>query len=329
MSAIRTVLAPVLTLALLAAPLLADAQPARKTARVGWLGWIGTPEGSPRSVPLEGLRSGLRDRGWVEGENLVLDVRTGEGGQARDLAAELVRSKVDVIVAQGPMVFGARAVAGSIPVVFGINGDPVEAGLVASLSRPGANLTGITALALELAGKRLQLLREAVPGVTRIAVLANASHPGSQAELRETQAAARRLGLSLQYVPVHSARDFDAAFEAITRGHAEAVVAFPDTLINRQAKAIAEFAGRRRIPAVSGWAEFAAAGNLMSYGPNLREFYRHMAVYVDKLLKGARPADLPVEQPTRFDLVINVKAARALGLSIAPSLLVQANDIIE
>lgn len=181
------------------------------------------------------------------------------------------------------------------------------------------------------AGPRVSLLvgKEGVPGITRVAAIGNQAHPGVQTELKESEAAAQRLGLTLQYFPVYSVRDFDVAFEAIARDGAQALIAFPDTLINHQAKPIAEFAARRRIPAVSGWAEFAHAGNLMSYGPNLLDFHRHTAVYVDKLLKGARPADLPVEQPTRFELVINLKAAKTLGLNIPQSLLVQANEIIK
>jgi putative ABC transport system substrate-binding protein len=213
--------------------------------------------------------------------------------------------------------------------VFGINGDPVEAGLVASLARPGGNLTGITALTLSLTGKRLEMLKEARPGLVRVAALANASHPGVQAELRESRAAAARLGLALQYVPVSSAKDFDAAFAAIAAEGAQALLAFPDTLMNAQARVIADFALQRRLPTVSGWAEFTQAGNLMSYGPNLHAFYRHLAGPVDKLLRGAKPADLPVEQPTQFELVINLKTAKALGLAIPPSLLLRADEVIQ
>lgn len=283
---------------------------------------------SPSSVPLEAFRSGLVDRGWQEGKNVVIEIRAGDGSRARDLATELLRSGVDVIVAVGPMVFGARAVASDIPIVFSINGDPVEAKLVASLSRPGANVTGITALSAELAGKRIELLKEIVPRVVRVAAIANQSHPGVKTEYNASQAAAQSLGLTLQWFPVYSAGDFDATFDAIVRDGAGAVVAIPDNLINQQAALIAEFAARRRLPTVSGWAEFAEAGNLMSYGPNLRAYHRHVAAYVDKLLKGARPADLPVEQPTQFELVVNLKTARALGLSVPQSVLLRADRAI-
>jgi putative ABC transport system substrate-binding protein len=284
---------------------------------------------SASSVPLEAFRSGLVDRGWQEGKNVAIEVRVGDGSQARDLATELLRTGVDLIVALGPMVFGARAVAGDIPIVFSINGDPVEAKLVASLSRPGANLTGITALSAELAGKRLELLKEIAPRVDRVAAIANQSHPGVKIEHNASHAAAQVLGLTLQWFPVYSAGDFDATFDAIVRDGAGAVVAIPDNLINQQAVRIAEFAARQRLPTVSAWAEFAEAGNLASYGPNLRAYHRHVAAYVDKLLRGARPADLPVEQPTQFELVVNLKTARALGLSVPQSVLLRADRAIE
>jgi putative ABC transport system substrate-binding protein len=280
-------------------------------------------------VPLDAFRSSLLERGWQEGKNLIIEVRSGDGNQARDLTAELLRSDVDLIVAQGPMVFGARAVAGVIPIVFGINGDPVEAKLITSLARPGANLTGLTALSTELSGKRLELLKETVPHVVRVAAIANQAHPGVQTEYKASHDAAQQLGLTLQWFPVYSAGDFDTAFDAIVRARAEAIVAIPDTLINQQAKFIANFAARRRISTISGWAEFTEAGNLMSYGPNLRGFYRHVAVYVDKLLRGARPADLPVEQPTEFEFVVNLKAAKTLGLSVPQSVLLRANRTIK
>jgi len=313
-------------LALVCAPGIADAQPAGKTARVGWLA-VGH---SANTAFLEAFREGLRERGWIEGKNFTIDARWGTAAASRELAAELVQSKVDVLVTQGPMVFGAKAVAaGAIPVVFGFSGDAVEAKLVTSLARPGANVTGVGLLGFELVGKRLEVLKEALPRITRVAILANPAHPGEQEELRASQAAARRLGLALQYVPVGSVRDFDAAFEAIAREKAEAIVAFPDGLIIAQARAIADFATKLRIPAVSGWAEFAAEGNLMTYGPDLRESWRHVAGYVDKILKGAKPADLPVELPTKLELVVNLRTAKTLGLTLPPSLLVRADRIIE
>lgn len=316
------------TLGLLAIPLPSRAQNAREIARIGWLGWTGGAGASPSLVPLQAFRSGLADRGWQEGKNLFLEIRAGDGGRARDLTTQLLRSEVDVIVAQGPMIFGARAVAGGVPIVFNINGDPVEAKLVASLSRPGANVTGVTALSAELAGKRVALLKEAVPAVVRVAAIANQAHPGVQTEYKASQAAAQQLGLMLQWFPVYSLGDFDTTFDAIVRDGAGAIVAIPDALVNQQANVIAEFAARRRLPTISGWAEFAEAGNLMSYGPNLRGFFRQVAVYVDKLLRGAPPADLPVEQPTEFELVVNLDAAKRLGHRVPQSVLLRADRTI-
>jgi putative ABC transport system substrate-binding protein len=310
-----------------AAPLAADAQQPGKTARVGWIALSGGPTRAQR----EAFLRGMRERGWTAGQNLAVEDRWGEREQARDFAAELVRLKVDVIVTQGPMVWGARAEAGSVPVVFGFSGDPVEAKLVASLAHPGGNLTGVTFLSLELAGKRLELLKEALPRLSRVAILANPEHPGERAELRESEVAAGQLGLKVQYVPVRTVGDFDAAFNAMERERAEAIAAFPDLLVMRQAKAIAAFAAKRRIPAVSGWPEFAEAGNLMTYGPKLEESYRNIANYVDKILKGRKPADLPVEQPMRFELVINLKAARAVGIRFPQTIpiLIRADQVIE
>lgn len=314
---------------LLTVPLVSTAQKAGKTARVGWLGWTGGGGWSDSEGALEAFRSGLLDRGWQEGKNLIIDIRAGEFDRAPDLAKELLQSDVDVIVAQAGMLFRMRAVAGAIPIVFSISGDPVEAKLVASLSRPGGNLTGITTLSTELSGKRLQLLKETLPRLARVAAIANQSHPGVQAEYKAGQVAAQQLGLTLQWYPLYSVRDFDTAFDAIVRDGAEAIVAIPDTLVNQQAKLIADFAARRRMPAISCWAEFAEVGNLMSYGPTRRGFYRHVAVYVDKILRGARPADLPVEQPTVFEFVVNLKTAKTLGLSVPQSVLLRADRVIE
>jgi putative tryptophan/tyrosine transport system substrate-binding protein len=302
------------------------AQQPVKSARVGWIA-VGP---GPQAVPanFQAFRDAMRESGWVEGQNLVVESRFGNSSQANALAAELVDSKVNVIVAQGPMTFGAKAATSTIPVVFAFSGDPVDAKLVASLARPDGNLTGVTLLSFELARKRLELLKEAFPGLARVAILANLTHPGEQAELRESQVAAERLGLRVQYLPVRTAGDFGTAFEAIEREGSEAIVAFPDLLIMSQANAIAQFAARRRIPSVSGWPEFARQGNLMTYGPGLA-VWRQVAGQVDKILKGARPTDLPVEQPTKFELVINLKTAKALGITIPQSLLQRADEVIQ
>lgn len=317
------------SLAVLLPPLAAPAQQSGKTARVGWLGDRPWPVAT--RTALETFRQGMRERGWTEGQNLGLEVRWSDGDRAlaRVQAGELVRTGADVIVAQGPMAVVARGEMPSTPIVFGFSGDPIEAKLVASMRHPGGNLTGITALSLELVGKRMALLKEALPRLTRVAVLANPGHPGVEAERRESEAAARRLGMTVQFLTCRSPAEIEAAFEAMARERAEAIVVFPDAFVNRNAPLIAEFAARRRIPAISGWAEFVEAGNLMSYGPNLRDFWHQAAMYVDRILRGARPADLPVLQPTKFEMAVNLKVARALGITIPPAVLARADQVID
>lgn len=310
----------------LVAPLAARAQPQRKVARVGW---IAVAPRARSSAFLDALREGLRERGWVEGQTYLLEVRWGARDEARDLTANLLTWKPDVLVSQGPMIHGIRAAAGVVPVVFGYSGDPVEAKFVASLAKPGGSMTGMTFLGFELVGKRLELLREAMPAITRVAILANPDHPGEQRELRESRTAAERLGMKVQYLPVARPADFDPAFDAIVRERAEAIVAFPDGLMVAQGRTVAEFSLRYRIPAISGWADFAESGNVMTYGPSLRESWRQIAAYVDKILKGAKPADLPVGLPSTFETVINLRTAKAIGLTIPASLLLRADRIIE
>lgn len=325
----RDVLAVLLGLSVFAWVAEAPAQQAGKIARVGWVDASYDSKTLPRPGQLGGLVAGLRERGWVEGKNLVMDVRIGDGNKAAEFAIDLVRNKTDVIFVSGPMVRGVSARAGPTPIVFGITGDPVEMKFVATLARPGGNLTGLTSLALDLEAKRLELLKEIAPQIKRVAVLANVLHPGFNSQLKAAQVAAQQLGLSLQIVPVRAPADFDAAFEAMTRERAEAIVAFPDGLIHRQAKMIAEYAVRSRIPSISGWLYFVEAGNLVSYGPSEYEFYRRAAAYVDRILRGARPADLPVELPTRFELMVNKTTAKALGLALPSSVLVRAEKIVE
>ena len=327
---------PIQRRTLLAAPLLgwtalpgSLAQPARPLARVGWLGWGADVTAAP-GVPLQAFRAGLRDKGWVEGQNLVLEVRgSDDRSQLPTLTEALVRVGVQVIAVQGANVFSARSAAKSTPLLFAINGDPVEAGLVQSLANPGGTLTGVTALSAELSGKRLELLHGVRPGITRLTLLANAAHPGVQTELDASHAAAQRLGVTLRYVPVRGASDFEAAFEAIAGQDTQGIVAIPDNLINLMATSIGDFAARRRLPSISGWAEFAEAGNLLSYGPDLRGFYRQLADYADRLLRGAMPADLPVVQPTRLRLVLNLRVARQLGITPPPALRLRADEVIE
>jgi len=315
---------------LVGAPGPARAQ-GRKVARVGWVGaWYSR---SGAATFLDAFRQGMRDRGYIDGQNLTIDARWMESvspDEAASITAELVRSKVDVLVAQGASIFGVKAAAGSVPVLFGYSGDPVAAKLVASLARPGGNLTGVTFLTLELAGKRVELLKEAAPRVSRLAILFNPLHIGEEEAVRESQTATQRLGLPLQPFAVHSVAEVTAALDTMVRGRINGVVALPNALIMLQRNAIAEFAVRHRVPTISGWEDFAIVdGNLMTYGPNLQEAWRYLATLVDKVLKGAKPGDLPVEQPTTYQLIINLKTAKVLGLTIPQSLMLRADRLIE
>jgi ABC-type uncharacterized transport system substrate-binding protein len=309
-------------------PRWAVAQPPT-VSRVGWLSADRAGGGSPF---FDAFREGLRDLGYVEGRNLTLDARWGEGSSERldQLAAELIQSKPHVIVTQGGPALGPVVRAGAaLPIVFAFSGDPVEAGFIDSLARPGRNLTGVMFLSLELVGKRIELLKEVMPGVSRIAILANPEHPGDQAELRASQAAAKTLGLTLEYFQARNVQELEGALTAIPRSRSQAVVVFPDAMTVRNRERIASFSATHRIPVVAGWAQFAESGSLMSYGPNLRDSYRRLATYVDKVLKGAKPAELPVELPRTVELVINLKAAKALGITVPHSVLVRADKLIE
>jgi putative tryptophan/tyrosine transport system substrate-binding protein len=322
----RRTLGLLLALALFMAPLAADAQQPKKSPRIGFLDF------SPRSSPYyEGFREGLRELGYVEEQTIALEPRFAEGKPERltDFAGELVRLNVDVITAVGGgSIHAAKSVTTTIPIVMGYSGDSVEAGFVESLARPGGNITGVSFFSSELAGKRLELLKAVVPEASRVAVLSNPAHPGEHIDWRETQVAARRLNIALQYVVVRGPRDFEDAFAQITAERADGLFVIPDALTLAHRGKIAEFAVKTRVPMMAAWSEFTKAGGLMSYGPNLRDSFRHAAVFVDKILKGAKPADLPVEQPTTFELVINLKTAQALGLTIPPSLLFQADEVI-
>jgi putative ABC transport system substrate-binding protein len=229
----------------------------------------------------------------------------------------------------GPATPYAAKSVKTVPVVFGISGDPVEAGVVASLARPGGNATGMTFFAAVLAGKRVELLKEAFPTISRIAVLANPGHPGEQLELKETQAAARALAVTVYYQTARASGDFSDAFNAISRERANALITFPDALTLSHRKEIAEFSSKNRLPSISGWSQFVEAGGLMSYGPNLADSFRRLAVFVDKILKGTKPADLPVEQPTKFELVVNLKTTEQIGLTIPPGVLARADRVVK
>ncbi len=325
----RKVFLLTVTLGVLAAPLSSEGQPPTKVPRIGLL-WTSP---LPAVSHLTGaFRQGLRELGYVDGQNIAFEVRSAEGRVERlpDLVADLIRLKVDVIVAGGtPAPLAAKRATTAIPIVMTAAGDPVGSGLVASLARPGGNITGLSILAPELGGKRLQLLKVVVPGVSRVAILWNAANPYPVLVWRETEAAAPALGVHLQSLDVRGPDDLEGAFAAATRWRAGALITVEDPLTFGQRIRIVDFAARSRLPAIYGSREFVDAGGLMSYGASFTDLARRAATYVDKILKGAKPADLPVEQPTRFELVINLKTAKALGLTIPPSVLIRADDVIE
>ena len=301
-----------------------NAQPTAKIPRIG----IIAPGKSPQ---LDALRQGLRDFGYTEGQNLLIDYRYVEGKRDRipELVAELLDLKIDIILTSGPTTPIAAKIIKGVPVVFSISGDPVEAGIVASLARPGGNATGMTFFASVLAGKRVELLKEAVPTTTRIGVLANPNHAGEAVEFAETQAAANIMSVSVQRHTAQVADDFVGAFSAIAKQRATALITFPDALTLAHRKEIADFAATQRLASLGGWSQFADAGGLMTYGPNLFNSFKRIAFYIDKILKGAKPADLPVEQPTKFELVINLKTAKQIGLTIPPNVLARADRVIK
>jgi putative ABC transport system substrate-binding protein len=314
---------------LVAAQLVTEAQPAGKVYRIGWI-TPGAP--SPSTVPvLEVFREELRGLGWAVGQNIVME-RRDAGGRLEglpDLAAELVRLKVDAIIAVSPpAIEAARDATKTIPIIMAFADDPVARGFVASLARPGGNITGLALEAGDLNAKRLELLREALPGVTRIAFLAWTASPYTVGVIEKVQGAARPLGIQLQVVGVQEAALYDAAFAAMAREHARGLFVQSNPVFFRDHRRIVALAARHRLPTLCEWREMAEAGCLMSYGANLPVLFRRVAIFVDKILKGAKPADLPVEQPTTFELVINLRTAKALGLTIPQSVLVRADELI-
>jgi len=326
----RTFMA-MLTGGLVASPFAAEAQQAAKIARIGYL----TPSLGVNPHLPEAFRQGLRVLGYVEGRNVVIEYRDAEGKLERlpALAAELVALKVDVIVAANSLaVLPAKQATKTIPIVFAVAGDPVGSGLVTSLARPGGNVTGLSVLSPELVGKRLELLTQAVPGVTRVAVLWQPGAAGERTDkdiLKGAEAAARALGVRLQIVEARGPADFDRAFSDMTRARAGALTVLTSGMFTTERRRLVDLAAKNRLPAVYGSREYVDAGGLLSYGPDLADMFRRAATYVDKILKGAKPGDLPVEQPTKFELVINLKTAKALGLTIPPSLLGRADEVIQ
>jgi putative tryptophan/tyrosine transport system substrate-binding protein len=320
-----------LILSLLVVPLAtAAAQPTKKVPRVGYLS-PGSSSDPARLRRFEAFRQGLRELGYVEGQSIAIESRWAEGTYDRfpALAADLVRLKVDIIVAVAMRASqAAQQATRTIPIVMSVVIDPLGTGLVASLARPGGNVTGLSMMAPDLVGKQLDMLKEVVPKVSRVALLWNPANPASASQLREAEAAARALGVRLQTLEARAPQEIDSAFVAMTRERAGALVVLADAVFVNQGRQIAELAAERHLPAVYPQREFAEAGGLLVYSSNPLDLERRAAVYVDKILKGAKPGDLPVEQPTTFQLVINLKAAQALDLTIPPTLLFQADEVI-
>ena len=317
----------ILALIVLAVPLAAGAEQPT-TPRIGFL-FMGSPQAG-LTPPFDAFRAGLRELGWIENENIAIEYRWAGDNPDRlpELAADLVRLKVDVIIGSTAGVRAAQRVTTSIPIIMCIADDAVRQGLVANLARPGGNITGLAAMASELAGKRLELLREATPKKSRVALLWNP--PGSYPDYsKDTQLTARALGVSLQSEEVRTADDFVGAFASILKGRAEALVVGPGQFLYSHQRRIVEFAAKNRLPSIYAWKDPVSAGGLIGYGINIPQAFRRAAYYVDKILRGIKPADLPVEQPTKFDLVINLKTAKSLGLTIPQSLLLRADEVIQ
>jgi len=326
-SAIGLIVILALAFGILAAPLALAAQPPGKVFRIGLLS-LSSPSDSGRDE----IRQGLRELGYVEGQNIVIEYRSAEGSVDRldALATDLVQGNMDVIMATGTgPTRAAQQATSTIPVIMMIGGDPVALGFVASLARPGGNITGVAGLGVELSGKRLELLKETVPGVSRIAALWNPANPITAPFLHETQAAAQSLGVELHVLEVRTPNDFEGAFAAVTSGHAEALIVIGDAFLTGQRTKIVDFAQRNRLPGMYPVREYVEAGGLMTYASSWTAMFSRAATYVDKILKGAKPADLPVEQAMKFELVINLKTAQALGITIPPTLLLQADEVLK
>ncbi len=310
----------------------AGAVRAQAPAKVRRIGLLSPFSPSDTALWHQAFRLGLRDLGWVEGKNISIEYRYAEGRSDRlpDLAADLVRLKVDVIVASASTdALAAQKATRAIPIVMVGGGDPVAIGLVESLARPGGNVTGLSPMTSELGGKRLELLKEMLPKLSRVAVLWNPQNVGSPLAWKEIQLPARQLGVQLHSLEVRSPNDFDKAFEDATRARAGALFIMPDPMFITNLKRIAGLAAKSRLPSIFQWSEFADAGGLVTYGPDRADMFRRAAAFVDKILKGAKPGDLPIEQPTKFELVINLKTAKALGLTIPQSVLLRADEVIQ
>jgi ABC-type uncharacterized transport system substrate-binding protein len=322
-------LAVLVALAVLTAPLAVRAQPVAKVSRMAFLD---SSSMAARAHLWDAFRRGLREFGYIEGRTLTVESRWADGRTERlpGLAAELVGLKPDLIVTAGaPAALAAKQATTTIPIVIMGVGDPVPLRLVASLARPGGNITGLTNVTIELAGKRVGLLKEMVPKVSRVAILWDEANPTAEFNVKETEAATASVGLTLRAFAVRGPNEFSSAFSAMIKEHVGALIVGPSPMFLGERQRLVDLAATNRLPTVFTLGEYTQAGGLMAYGPHLPDLYRRAASFVDKILKGAKPADLPVEQPTKFELVINLKTAKALGLTIPPSVLARADEVIE
>jgi len=304
---------------------------AQQPAKIPWIGVLSLGPAAIHSTRVEAFCQGLRDLGYVEGKNLAIEYRFAEGNfkRLRELAADLVALKVNVIMTWGtPQILAVKQATNTIPIVMAFSADPVRDGFVASLARPGGNITGLSSLSPELSGKRLELLKETFPQLARVGVLWDPADPGATANVKETETAGQALGVQVQPLEVRSQKDFQNAFKAANEGRARALILQQTNLTNTHRKEIVELATKHRLPTMLGESGIMDTGGLMSYGPNYSDLFRRAAVYVDKILKSTKPADIPVEQPTKFEFVINLKTAKQIGLTTPPNVLARADRVI-
>ncbi len=304
---------------------------AQQPAKIPRIGYLGQASPAALAARIESFRQGLRELGYIEGKNIVIEWRNAGGSpdRVRELAAELAGLKVDVIVSPGPTVTRlAKEATSTVPIVMAQDSDPVGSGFIASLARPGGNVTGLATLSPEMSGKQLELLKQIVPRLSRVAIIGNSTNPGDAQALRETVLAAGAFEVYLRYLDILDPKDIETAFRAAAKGRADALLVLGNPILNNQRKQVVDLAIKHRLPAAYTRPEFAEAGGLMYYGANYNDLFRRAATYVDKILKGAKPADLPVEQPTKFELIINLKAAKQIGLTVPPKVLARADRVI-
>ena len=316
---------------LLPAVFLPAGSVAQQPVKIPHIGFQRDAPVSTAAARIEAFRQGLRELGYIEGKNIIIDWRSAEGKPEHrsEIAAEFVRLKVDVIVTAGPTVTrSVKEATSTIPIVMGQDTDPVGSGFVASLARPGGNITGLSALSPEMTGKQLELLKEIVPRLSRVAIIGNSTNPGDAQSLREMVLAAGSYEVYLRYLDVQDAKDIESAFQAAAKGHADALHVLGNPILNAHRKQIVELAAKHRMLATYARPEYVEAGGLMYYGTSYNDLFRRAAGYVDKILKGAKPADLPVEQPTKFELILNLKAAKQIGLTIPNKVLARADRVI-